>query len=156
MSKVVSRTHFFDIARQLARSRVVFPAGGTETPQVRFGSGGGKPLGEDAHNVVLLQRVARRAIATDDVVVQHTLQLPAFIFRHLGEVAAAVQPLLFTGDRQKDDGRGKLVLAENPRALERYSCSTAVIHGTRRRLIPVHPILLPPPLLSPTPLDALS
>ncbi len=61
------------------------------------------------HRVVLL----RTLVATDNVIVQDCFDVPALLLRHPGEMAAAVQPLLFAGHGQENNGGGKLQLAQD-------------------------------------------
>ena len=80
----------------------------------------------------ILQRVARRAIAAHDVVVQHRFNVPSDCLGHLGEMRAAVEALLFAGHSQEDDRSGETMLAEHPRALQTDGGSTGIVIGSRR------------------------
>ena len=71
----------------------------------------------------------RTAVAADDVVVQDGFDVPTLVFRHLGEVAAAVQALLFAGHGQENNRRGKLQLAEDAGALQADRGAAGVVVG---------------------------
>ena len=71
----------------------------------------------------------RTAIAADDVIVQSGFDVPTLVFRHLGEMSAAVQSLLFAGYGQKNNRRGKFQLAQNAGALQAHGGAAAVIVG---------------------------
>ena len=83
-------------------------------------------FGEHAHHAGILLRTA---IAADDVVVQNGFDIPALLFRHLGEMRAAVQSLLFAGHSQENNGRGKLHLAEDAGAFQADGGAAGVVVG---------------------------
>ena len=89
----------------------------------------GHAFGENAHHARVLLGIA---IAAHDVIVQHGFDIPTLLFRHLREMRAAIQSLLFAGHGQKNNGRGKLQLAENAGALEADGGAAGVVIGSGR------------------------
>ena len=75
---------------------------------------------------------SRTAVAAHDVIVESGFDVPTLLFRHLGEVSAAIQPLFFTGHGQKNNGRGKLELAEDAGAFQAYRGAAGVVVGAGR------------------------
>ncbi len=94
------------------------------------GGGAGDALGEDADGGFICADCAGGGVATDDVVVEDGLKIPALGFGELGEVTAAVEALLFAGYGEEDDGAGKLELAEDPGGLEGDGGAAGVVVGT--------------------------
>ena len=83
----VSRENF---SSQLARRGVVIQ---TQCEPLLDGfvrSRGKDSLGEYADQRFILQRIARRRISTDDVIVQHTLQLPTLLLCQLRQMTAPI------------------------------------------------------------------
>jgi len=76
-------------------------------------------------------------VPADDIVVEHGLDLPAFFLCHFGKVLAAVQTLLLSGYRQKDDGRRELALAKHARTFQTHSGAAGVVIGAGRRIVGV-------------------
>ena len=78
----------------------------------------------------------RTLVPTHNVVVEDRLEVPALLLRHLGKVAAAVQPLLFARHRQKNNRRRKLHLArhlaQHPRAFQAHGGAAAIVIGAGR------------------------
>src|SRR5581483_6454202 len=97
------------------------------------GCGRRNAFGENAHHARVLLCIA---VAADDVVVENGFDVPSLLLRHLGKVLAAVQALFFSGHGKKNDGGGKLVLAEHARAFQADRGSRAIVVGARR--IAVH------------------
>ena len=87
---VISTAHIGDIARQLPRPGVVLPAQPANPPDFLLRRRGGQSLGKHAHHRMILLRAL---VAADNVIIQHRLEIPALILRHLREVVAAVQAL---------------------------------------------------------------
>src|SRR4051794_37771783 len=110
--------HHTRVARKLPRSTIVVVTERDQPFGFLFRRGRGDTFGEDADNASILLLVAGGAVAAHDVVVQHALDLPAFLARHLGEVLAAVESLLFAGHGEIDDGGRKLQLAQHARGFE--------------------------------------
>src|SRR5262249_39928111 len=110
LAKIIGFTDGIDVSGQQAGGGIILSAHGGYAAKVGLGGGRGNALREHPHPVAVLQRIARGTIAADDIVIQHSLQLPALLFGHLGEVRAAVESLFFSGNGEKNDGGGKLVL----------------------------------------------
>src|SRR6185312_1978328 len=125
------------IARELPRWRIVLQPEITKTIQILSLERRRNSLREDAHRVFALKRVSRRSVAADDIVVQRALNLPALFACHLREVLRAVEPLLFSSDGEKNDGRRKFVFAQDTRAFDAHRRSAGVIIGARRRIFRV-------------------
>ncbi len=87
-------------------------------------------FGEHAHHMRILQCVPRRLIAADDIVVQRCLNIPALRLGHFGEMCAAIQALLLSGDGKKDDGRRKLVFAQHACTFHADRRAAAVVIGS--------------------------
>ncbi len=124
--RLVSAADFGDVARELAGGGVALPAQIAHPAQFGFGGGNRQAFGEYAHDAGVLPRAA---IAAYDVVVQNGFNVPALVFGHPGEVAAAVQALLFAGYRKENDGRGKLHLAEDAGAFQADGGAAGVVVG---------------------------
>ena len=77
-----------------------------------------------------LARSAGGGVAADDVVVEDGFELPALGFGEAGEVAAAVEALLFSGDGDEDDGGWEFELREDAGALERDGDAAGVVVGS--------------------------
>src|ERR1700742_2067841 len=112
---------------RLTGRAIVFAAQRADAPQLLFGRGRGNSLREDTYHVGILQRVPRSAIAADDVVVQHALNVPAHSLGHFGKMRASEQALLLTGHGKKDDRRGKTMLAEHAGTLEADGGAAGVV-----------------------------
>ena len=125
----IRAAHFRDRSRELAGRRIALAAECPQQLQLGFRSGGGHTFGENAHGVGILLPIAGGAIAADNVVVQRRLDLPALLFRHFGKVGAAIKALLFAGDGEENNGRGKSHFAEDARAFQRYRGAAGVVVG---------------------------
>ena len=79
----------------------------------------------------------RALVAADNVVVEHGFQVPALLLRHLREMTAAVQSLLFAGDCEKNNRRRKLHLAQHSRAFQADGRSAAIVVGSRCVAAPI-------------------
>ena len=99
-----------DGAGELAGGGVVFGAEGLDGVELLEGGGGGDAFGEDADGGLVGRLVAGGGVAADDVVVEDGFELPALGLGEFGEVAAAVEALLFAGYGDEDDGAGELEL----------------------------------------------
>jgi hypothetical protein len=69
----------------------------------------------------------RTAVTADDVVIQDRFKLPSLLFRHLSEMLAAIQALLFASHGEKNNGGGKFRLAEDAAALQAYGGTAAIV-----------------------------
>src|SRR5207247_1364834 len=85
---------FGDVAGDLAGGGIAVTAEIANELQLGVGGGNGHAFGKDAHHAWILLRIA---VATYDVVVEHCFNVPPFRLRHLCEMMAAVQALLFAG-----------------------------------------------------------
>ena len=103
-SRKIGLRGFSYIAGELAGCGVILATKALQQPEVRICGSVGDTFGEDTHLILVLQRVAWRGVSAHDVVIQHSFDVPALLFRHFGEVTAAVQALLFASDSEKDDG----------------------------------------------------
>ena len=74
-------------------------------------------------------RLAGGGVAADDVVVEDGVELPAFGFGEFGEVAAAVEALLLTGDGDEDDAAGEFEFGEDAGALDGDGYAAGVVVG---------------------------
>src|SRR6266700_5048100 len=103
---IVDSSTLYDVPRHLPRREIAFPAQTADASDVLLSRRRRNSFGEDSHHRMILFGAL---VAADDVVIEHRFQFPTLIFRHLCEMMAAVQPLLFPRDRQKNDGPGKLL-----------------------------------------------
>ena len=69
-------------------------------------------------------------VAADDVVVEDGFEVPTLGFDELGEVAAAVEALLFSGDGEEDDGAGEFEFAEDAGGFDGDGGAAGVVVGT--------------------------
>ncbi len=74
----------------------------------------------------------RTLVATDNIVVENGLDIPALLLCHLCKMLAAVQSLFFASHGQKNDRAGKLQLAQHARALEADGRAAGVVVGAGR------------------------
>src|ERR1700691_1053139 len=132
-ARIVSPPHFGDIARQLPRSGIILPAQPANPANLLLRGRGRQALGKHSHHRMILLLAF---VSADNVIVEHGLQVPALFFRHLREMLASVQPLLFARDREKNNRRRKFQLAQNPRAFQAHGRSAAVV--VRPRSIGLH------------------
>src|SRR5450755_1857433 len=95
---------FRNVSCQLARRGIALAAKISDYSQFSLGGAYGHALGEHAHNRRILLGTS---VASNDVIVQNGLNVPACRLRHFGEMAAAIQSLFFPGDGEEDDGSGK-------------------------------------------------
>src|ERR1700679_280907 len=82
-----------DRAGQFAAGRIVFLAESAHAAGLLRCGGGGDPFGEDPHAVFELQRVAWSGVAAHDIVVEYSLELPAFAVGEFGQMTGAVEAL---------------------------------------------------------------
>src|SRR5205807_6637584 len=101
---IVGAADLGDVAREFAGTRIALAAQVTDLAQLLLIGRDRDPFGENAHHACVLLGAL---VATHNVVVEHGLDIPALLLRHGGEMPAAVQSLLFAGDRQKNDGGWK-------------------------------------------------
>ena len=123
-ASVIRAANIGDVPRQLPRCGVTFPAQAANSPDVLLGGRGGHPLREHSHHGTILLRAL---VAAHNVVVEDGCQIPSLIFRHLREMFAAVQPLLFPSHGKKNNCRRELHLAEDARALQADCGSAAIV-----------------------------
>src|SRR5712671_4983127 len=107
-----------DVAGQFAGRGIAFSAQVAYTANVGFRGRRGNAFRKYADPVVILGRITGSAVAADDVIIQHSLKLPALFFGHFGKVSASVQPLFLTRDGEEDDGGGEFMFAEYARAFQ--------------------------------------
>ena len=88
-------------------------------------------FGEDADGVLVLACGAGGGVAADDVVIEDGFEIPGFGSGEFGEVAAAVETLLFSGHGDEDDCGGKLELGEGAGGLDGDGGSGGVVVGAR-------------------------
>ena len=85
----IGAAHGGDGAGQLARGPVALEAEVEGALDLLGRCGGGDALRKDADAGLVLQCVAWRGVAADDVVVQDACELPALVLCQLRQVAAA-------------------------------------------------------------------
>ncbi len=90
-----------------------------------------RALGEHAHQPLVLPAVAGCRVASHDVVVEHSIHLPAFRLRQLRQVPAAVQALLLARNGRKHNGCGEFELGEHASALETHGHAGGVVIRSR-------------------------
>ena len=73
-------------------------------------------FGEHTHVVAIAHAIAAERVA-DDVVGEHRIDIPVFLFCLFGIMSRPEQALLFTSDGHENDGRVKLVLRHHARHL---------------------------------------
>ena len=66
----------------------------------------GDRLGKDPNGVFALLSLSGGGVATDDVIIEHGDERPAFGFGERGEVMRSIEALFFPGDSDEDDGPG--------------------------------------------------
>src|SRR5271155_2260979 len=81
-----------NVARQFARSRIAFAPKRPNSPDLSLARRRRQSFGKHPHNARVLPRAK---VTSDNVVVQHGFDLPSLLLRHLGEMLAPVQSLLF-------------------------------------------------------------
>ncbi len=121
-----------DGAGKLPAWGVVFQAKSTDAAGLLGCSGRGNAFGEDADAVFQLERVAGGGVAAHDVVVQHSLKLPAFAAGQFGQVAGTVEALLFAGHGHKDERGREAEFAEGAGAFQGDGHARGVVVGARR------------------------
>ena len=114
----INASDLADVACQFARGGVALVSSAANSTNLLLRCGVEDSFGEYAHDVFVLQRIAGRGVAADDVIVKRRAEIPILALRQLRDVLAAEQTLLFTGDSQKDDGCRKFVLAEHAGAFQ--------------------------------------
>src|SRR5438045_1759015 len=90
LAKIIGFAHLVDIPGQHPGRRVILSADRTDTAYVSLSGRGRNALGEHSYPVLILLRIARCAIPTNDVVVQYAFQLPMVSFSYLGKMSAAI------------------------------------------------------------------
>ena len=134
-----------DVAGKFARSRVTLSAEHSNSLDFSLARRRRQPFGKHAHHARILFRTE---VASYNVVVQNSFELPCLLLGHLGEVLAAVQALLFSRDRQKNDSGWELCrefggarsLAQNAGTLQAHRRAAAIVVRSRRRVGPVKSI----------------
>ena len=121
---VIGGANLSDISGQLPGSRIALATKPANPPQVLLRSRYRQPFGKHTNDGMILLRAF---VPAHDIVVKHSLQIPSLLLRHLGKMAAAVEPLLFARDRKKDDRRRKLHLAQYTGTLQAYGNSAGII-----------------------------
>ncbi len=139
----VGPANVHDSPGKLAGRRVVLRPGSLYLVQLVERSRSGNALREHPHRALIRAGHPGGGIPANDVVVQNRLQLPALRLRQLGQVTAAVQPLLLPGHRDKDDGAGKLQLRENAARLQRDRRSAGIVIRAGSRVVSVEVIRVP-------------
>src|SRR5579871_6767484 len=92
---VVSAAHLGNVASNLPRSRIAFSPKIANQSKIAIAGCNRHSLGKHPNSGWILLRAA---IAADDVIVEDRLNIPPLGLRHLREVSAAVQALLFACD----------------------------------------------------------
>src|ERR1019366_7049289 len=86
-------------------------------------------------------------VAAHNVIVQDGFDFPSLLLGHLGEVLTAVQTLLFSRHRQKNDCRWELKfagsLAQHTGAFQAYGGAAAIVIRSRRRVGAVESVAIP-------------
>src|SRR5205823_12081211 len=113
-----------DISREFARRRIVLAAKSANHAYVPLTGFVGNALRKYTHTLPILTRAL---VSTNNVIVQHGLDVPASFLGHFSEVLAAVESLLLTSDGEKNDRRGELQFAQNARALETNDGTARVV-----------------------------
>ena len=130
VGRKISAPDFGHVARQFTRRRVVFAAQGANRAQLSLCGGGWNSFRKHAHRLGILLWIL---VASHNIVIQHGLNLPALLPRHLREVLAAIESLLFARDGKKNHGCGKFKFAEYARALQGNGRAAAVVIGAGSR-----------------------
>jgi len=76
-----------------------------------------EPIFRNPHLATIAHAVAAERVA-DDVVGEHRVDVPVFLFRLFGKMCRAEQALLFTRDRHENDRRVEFILRHHARHLE--------------------------------------
>src|SRR5262249_10717723 len=97
-----------NIARQFAGVRITLPAQAANLPQLSVVRRNRHGLVKHTDHAEILLGCP---VSPDDVIVQHCFDLPTLLLSRLGEILAAIEPLLFYRNRQKDDGCREFELA---------------------------------------------
>ena len=126
---IIGAADLGDVAGELPGCGIVLAPKVTDLAHFGVGGGNRHTFGKHAHHAGVLLRAA---VAAHDVVVERCFDVPSRGLGHLREVAAAVQALLLAGNGQKNNGGGKLQLAENAGTLQTYSRAAAIVVGAGR------------------------
>src|SRR5229473_3616503 len=140
-SGIVRAPDVGDVAGKLARRRVAFPAEGSNSTDFSLARRGWQTFGKHADHA---RTLLRTPVASHNVIVQDGFDFPPLLLGHLGEVLAAVQTLLFSGDGQKNNRRRELKfagsLAQNAGAFQAHRGPAAIVIGSRGGIGPVKSI----------------
>ncbi len=138
-SGIVRTPHVGDVAGEFARSRVALSSKHANSLDFSLACCCRQAFRKNAHHARILSWTE---VASHNVIVQNRFEFPGLLLGHLGEVLAAVQTLLFAGDRQENDSCWELnfiqnSFAQNARAFQTHGRPAAIVIRSRRRVGPV-------------------
>src|SRR6266446_5482899 len=137
-SGIVRTPHVGDVAGEFARSRVALSSKRANSLDFSLACCRRQAFRKNAHHARILSWTE---VASHNVIVQNRFEFPRLLLGHLGEVLAAVQTLLFTRNRQKNNCRRELELAgslaQNSGTFQAYRRPAAIIICSGRRISPI-------------------
>src|SRR5581483_1381342 len=126
--ELIGASSLGNVAGEFARGRIVFAAEGANHANLLIGGVVRDALGKHPHDFWVLPRTS---VSADNVIVQSGINIPSLGLCIFGEVLAAIEPLLLSGNRQKNNRCGKFQFAQRPCALQADGSSAPVVVRTR-------------------------